>query len=226
MDRTELKAVLEAIIYIAEEPVSLDQIAIVLEGTSKEELRAALAELVETSRTAERGLEVREVASGYKISTKAEHHEIIRRFVKSLKPPLKLSLPALETLAVIAYRQPATLPEIQEIRGVNAAGVIKTLLDRKLIVTAGRKPCIGRPILYRTSREFLIRFGLKDLEELPSLEEFEELARAELGEFSEPAPARTSESATTSSESPAPETPAAVAETEEETAEDAPREQP
>lgn len=190
MDRTELKSILEAIIYIADEPVTLDQLATILEPVTKEELRAALEELIEGSRAAERGIEVRQVAGGYKISTKAEHHEVVRRFVKSLKPPLKLSLPALETLAVIAYRQPVTLPEIQAIRGVNAAGVIKTLLDRKLIVTAGRKPCIGRPILYRTSKDFLIRFGLSDLDELPSLEEFEELARAAIGEMpEEPLPA-------------------------------------
>lgn len=192
MDRNQLKAALEAVIYIAEEPITEEQLAGIFEGTSREELRAALAELMEGSRANERGIEVREVAGGYKISTKAEHHDLIRRFVKSLKAPLKLSLPALETLAVIAYRQPATLPEIQAIRGVNAVGVIKTLLDRKLIVTAGRKQCIGRPILYKTSKEFLIRFGLRDLDELPSLEEFEELARAAIGEIPEaggPAPA-------------------------------------
>ena len=226
MERTELKAILEAIIYIAEEPVTIDQLANVLAGAGREELRAALDELVEASRGAECGIEVREVAGGYKMSTKAEHHEVIRRFVKSLKLPLKLSLPALETLAVIAYRQPATLPEIQEIRGVNAAGVIKTLLDRKLIVTAGRKQCIGRPILYRTSKEFLIRFGLKDLDELPSLEEFEELARAELGDFSEPAPARTLDHATAGAESSSEQTPATVAEAGEEIAGDGSREQP
>ena len=120
---------------------------------------------------------IREVAGGYKMATKPEHHEAVRSFVKSLKPPLKLSLPALETLAVIAYKQPVTAPEIMEIRGVQGAGVLKTLLDRKLIAAAGRKNVIGKPILYKTTKEFLIQFGLKDLSELPSLKEFEEIRR-------------------------------------------------
>jgi segregation and condensation protein B len=111
------------------------------------------------------------------MATKPEHHEAVRAFVKSLKPPLKLSLPALETLAVIAYKQPVTAPEIMEIRGVQGAGVLKTLLDRKLIAAAGRKNVIGKPILYKTTKEFLIQFGLKDLSELPSLKEFEEIRR-------------------------------------------------
>jgi len=106
---------------------------------------------------------------------------VVRRFIKSLRPPLRLTMPALETLAVIAYKQPATQPEIQEIRGVNCAGVIQTLLERRLITTAGRKQVIGRPILYRTSKEFMMRFGLSDLEDLPSLKEFEALAREALG---------------------------------------------
>jgi segregation and condensation protein B len=109
------------------------------------------------------------------MSTKPEHHDIVRAFAKSLKPPIRLSLPALETLAVIAYKQPVTVPEISEIRGVDSSGVIATLLDRKLITTAGRKAVIGRPILYKTTKEFLMRFGLKDVGELPSMEEFEKL---------------------------------------------------
>src|SRR5450759_975510 len=119
-------------------------------------------------------------SGGYTMTTKAEHHEAIRNFVKSLKPPLKLSLAALETLAVIAYKQPITSPEVMEIRGVQGAGVLKTLLDRKLITTAGRKNVIGKPILYKTTREFLVQFGLKDLTELPTLKEFEELGRLAL----------------------------------------------
>jgi segregation and condensation protein B len=125
------------------------------------------------------------VAGGYQMATKAEHHEAVRNFVKSLKSPLKLSLPALETLAVIAYKQPVTGPEVMEIRGVQGAGVIKTLLDRKLIATAGRKEVIGKPILYKTTKEFLVQFGLKDLSELPSLKEFEEIRRLAFAE-SEP----------------------------------------
>jgi segregation and condensation protein B len=121
------------------------------------------------------------VANGYKFSTKVEHHEILRKYVKSLKPPVRLSKPALETLAVIAYRQPVTLPEIEEIRGVDTGGVIHTLLEKKLVVTSGRKSVVGRPILYRTSKDFLVHFGLKDVGELPSLKEFEELAKRALG---------------------------------------------
>jgi segregation and condensation protein B len=121
------------------------------------------------------------VANGYKFSTKVEHHEILRKYVKSLKPLIRLSKPALETLAVIAYRQPATLPEIEEIRGVDSGGVIHTLLEKKLVVTAGRKSVVGRPILYRTSKDFLVHFGLKEVGELPSLKEFEELAKRALG---------------------------------------------
>ena len=134
----------------------------------------------------EHGLSIREIAGGYKMATKAEHHEAVRAFVKKLTPPMKLSLPALETLAVIAYKQPVTTPEIMEIRGVQGAGVLKTLLDRKLIAEAGRKDVVGRPITYKTTKEFLVQFGLKDLKELPTLKEFEELGRLELVEESQP----------------------------------------
>jgi segregation and condensation protein B len=126
------------------------------------------------------GIEVREVAGGYRMSTKPEHHDVVRAFSKSLKPPVRLSLQALETLAVIAYKQPITVPEINDIRGVDAAGVIGTLLERKLITTAGRKAVVGRPMLYKTTKDFLLRFGLRDLNELPSLEEFEKLAAGEM----------------------------------------------
>jgi len=176
----ELKGALEAIIYAADEPATLDQIANAV-GEEKATVRAALDEMIATYATEDRGMEIRAVAGGYKFYTKPQHHEVVRRFIKSLRPPLRLTMPALETLAVIAYRQPVTGPEIQEIRGVNVSGVIKTLLEKRLIVTAGRKPVMGRPILYRSSKEFLIRFGLSDLEELPSLKEFEQLARAALG---------------------------------------------
>ncbi len=132
-------------------------------------------------RVEERGIEIRAVAGGYKLYTKPQQHDVVRRFIKSLRPPLRLTMPALETLAVIAYKQPVTSPEISEIRGVNTSGVISTLLDKRLITTAGRKEVIGRPILYKTSKEFLMRFGLSDLEELPSLKEFEALAREALG---------------------------------------------
>src|SRR5580693_2748979 len=180
MNPTELKGALEAIIYAADEPATLDQIANAVSG-EKATVRAALDEMIAAYASEERGVEIRAVAGGYKFYTKPQHHEVVRRFIKSLRPPLRLTMPALETLAVIAYRQPVTGPEIQEIRGVNVSGVIKTLLEKRLIVTAGRKPVMGRPIMYRSSKEFLIRFGLSDLEELPSLKEFEQLRRAALG---------------------------------------------
>jgi segregation and condensation protein B len=141
----------------------------------KAEIRRAIDELTADYAAADRGIEIRAIAGGYRMATKPEHHDIVRAFARSLKPPVRLSLAALETLAVIAYKQPITVPEISEIRGVDSSGVIGTLLDRKLITTAGRKQVIGRPILYKTTREFLLRFGLKDLNELPSMEEFEKL---------------------------------------------------
>jgi segregation and condensation protein B len=180
MNSTELKGALEAIIYAADEPATLEQIAKAV-GQEKVVVAAALDEMIASYAAEDRGIEIRAVAGGYKFYTKPQHHEVVRRFIKSLRPPLRLTMPALETLAVIAYRGPATGPEIQDIRGVNVSGVIKTLLEKRLIVTAGRKAVIGRPIMYRTSKEFLIRFGLSDLGELPSLKEFEQLARAALG---------------------------------------------
>jgi segregation and condensation protein B len=176
-----LKALVEGIIYVAPEPVTLDGILKVLEGEERERVKAKLEELVADYEQNAHGIQIRQVANGYKFSTKAEHHEILRKYVKSLKPPVRLSKPALETLAVIAYRQPVTVPEIEEIRGVDSGGVIHTLLEKKLVVTSGRKSVVGRPILYRTSKDFLVHFGLKDVGELPSLKEFEELAKRALG---------------------------------------------
>jgi segregation and condensation protein B len=180
-----LKAKLEAIVYAAETPISLDHIVELLnesaiaEGATEDEVksrvRVALEELIDDYAAAHRGIEIRQIAGGYRMSTKPEQHDLVREFAKSLKPPIRLSLPALETLAVIAYKQPVTVPEISEIRGVDSSGVIATLLDRKLITTAGRKAVIGRPILYKSTKEFLLRFGLKDVSELPSMEEFEKL---------------------------------------------------
>jgi segregation and condensation protein B len=189
-----IKPQIEAIIYAAEEPVTLEQITTVLkeavlaeggfeagldqkalDAEVKKRIKSAVEELAREYE-AERGMEIRQVAGGWRMGTKPEHHDVVRHFAKSLKPPVKLSLPALETLAVIAYKQPVTAPEISEIRGVDTSGVLATLLDRKLITTAGRKQVIGRPIMYKTSKDFLLRFGLKDVSELPSLEEFEKLA--------------------------------------------------
>jgi len=181
-----LKAQLEAIIYAAETPITVEQMtalvkdSVVAEGISadaeiKARVRACLEELAADYSSPDHGIEIRLVAGGYRMSTKPEQHEVVRSFAKSLKPPIRLSLPALETLAVIAYKQPVTVPEINDIRGVDSGGVIGTLLDRKLITTGGRKQVIGRPILYKTTKEFLMRFGLKDVNELPSMEEFEKL---------------------------------------------------
>lgn len=176
-----LKAILEAIVYVTDEPLSAQQIAAALERPI-DVVKRKLDELVAEYARPEHGLGIREVAGGYKMATKAEHHEAVRAFVKKLTPPLKLSLAALETLAVIAYKQPVTTPEIIEIRGVQGAGVLKTLLDRKLITESGRKNVVGKPILYKTTKEFLVQFGLKDLSELPTLKEFEELGRLSVSE--------------------------------------------
>jgi segregation and condensation protein B len=180
-----LKAQLEAIIYAAETPITLDQMLPLVKETLaaqalsdadvKLRVRSCLEELIGQYGAPDHGIEIREIAGGYRMSTKPEQYEAVRAFAKSLKPPVRLSLPALETLAVIAYKQPVTVPEINDIRGVDSGGVIGTLLDRKLITTSGRKQVIGRPILYRTTKEFLMRFGLKDVNELPSMEEFEKL---------------------------------------------------
>jgi len=174
-----LKAIIEAVIYVTDSPLSAEQIGGAL-GEPLEKVQAILAKLVADYSAPSRGLTVREVAGGYKMATKPEHHEDIRKFVRNLQPAFKLSLAALETLAVVAYKQPVTAPEIMEIRGVQGAGVLKTLLDRKLIATAGRKDVLGKPILYKTTQEFLLHFGLSSLAELPTLKEFEELGRLAL----------------------------------------------
>ena len=228
-----IKGKLEAVIYAAEEPVTLDQLMLLLkdsiasegglnvEGAEpaavqaevKSRLRAALEELIAEYGSADRGMEIRAVAGGYRMATKPEHHDIVRSFAKSLKPPIRLSLQALETLAVIAYKQPVTAPEISEIRGVDSQGVLATLIDRKLITTAGRKQVIGRPILYKTTKEFLMRFGLKDVTELPSMEEFEKLISGQEGLFSEPAPEAEAPAPTATAAAENPPTAEAAAET-------------
>jgi len=206
-----LKAQLEAIIYATETPIPLDQIlplvkeSVLAEAPGiddaevKSRVRAAIEELTTDYSGPDHGIEIRQVAGGYRMSTKPEQHDAVRAFAKSLKPPIRLSLPALETLAVIAYKQPVTVPEISEIRGVDSGGVIATLLDRKLITTAGRKAVIGRPILYKTNKEFLLRFGLKDVNELPSMEEFEKLLAESFQADLPPAASETLEAAEQSS---------------------------
>jgi segregation and condensation protein B len=181
-----LTAIIEAIVYLTDQPLSIEQIAGALKQPP-ETVAAILKELTAEFDRPEHGVAIREVAGGFSMATKPEHHDEVRAFVKNMTPPMKLSLPSLETLSVIAYRQPITAPEIMEIRGVQGAGVLKTLLDRKLIAAAGRKNVIGKPILYKTTKEFLVQFGLKDLNELPSLKEFDEIRRLSIPE--EPAAA-------------------------------------
>ncbi len=170
----ELKAIAEAMIFVADEPVSAKIIADVID-VGRDAVDKAIADLVVEYDARNGGLQLREIAAGWQIATRPEHHEQIRAYLKS-RPSAKLSLASLETLAVIAYKQPVTVPEILEIRGVQSPSAIKTLLDKRLIVAKGRKETVGRPMMYGTSKDFLIQFGLKDLSELPSIEDFQDLA--------------------------------------------------
>jgi segregation and condensation protein B len=170
----ELKPIIESLIYVSEEPITVKQLAAILEGESVPDIQTAADQLVEEFNARAGGLEVRQLAGGYRITTRLELSEYVRRYLKS-QPSARLSLAALETLAVIAYKQPITIPEILEIRGVTSTSAIKTLLDRRLIVAKGHKQVVGRPMLYGTSKDFLIHFGLNDLSELPNLEDFEDL---------------------------------------------------
>ncbi len=172
----EIVAIAEALIYVADEPLTVRTLADVLEE-EKEAVQAAVEELRREYDARDGGLQLREIAGGWQIATRTEFHDEVRRYLKT-RPSAKLSLAALETLAVIAYKQPVTVPEILEIRGVQSASAIKTLLDKKLITAKGRKETVGKPMMYGTSKDFLIQFGLKDLSELPSIEDFEDLAGA------------------------------------------------
>lgn len=169
----ELVAIVEALIFVADEPISVKLMCDVLDEDA-ETIRAAVEELGREYEARESGLQLREIAGGWQISTRTEFHEEVRKFLKT-RPSAKLSLASLETLAVIAYKQPVTVPEILEIRGVQSASAIKTLLEKRLIVAKGHKETVGRPMQYGTSKDFLIQFGLKDLSELPSIEDFEDL---------------------------------------------------
>jgi len=166
-------ALVEALIFVADEPVTAKLIAEVLDE-DKDAVKAAVEQLVAEYAERGSGLQIREIAGGFQLATRTELHEEIRAFLKT-RPSAKLSIASLETLAVIAYKQPVTVPEILEIRGVQSATSIKTLLDKRLIVAKGRKEAVGRPMMYGTSKEFLIQFGLNDLSELPSIEDFEDL---------------------------------------------------
>ncbi|HEY2930571.1 MAG TPA: SMC-Scp complex subunit ScpB [Acidobacteriota bacterium] len=187
MEKSELKQILQALVFVADEPLTLNQLREVFPDEDVALLKDSMEEMIREFNEFHKGMEIREIASGYRISTRPEHHEWVRRYLKT-KPSAKLSLAALETLAVIAYKQPVTFPEILEIRGIKSSTAVKTLLDKKLIETRGRKKVVGRPILYGTSTDFLVHFGLKDLAELPTLEEFEELLHAETGSVSEITP--------------------------------------
>ena len=169
----ELVALVEALVFVADEPITTKLLAEVLDE-DRESVQAAIEELTREYEDRDSGLQIREIAGGWQLATRTELHEEVRRFLKT-RPSAKLSLASLETLAVIAYKQPVTVPEILEIRGVQSASAIKTLLDKRLIVAKGRKEAVGRPMQYGTSKEFLVQFGLKDLSELPSIEDFEDL---------------------------------------------------
>jgi segregation and condensation protein B len=173
----ELKPIIESLVFVSEDPITARQIGALLEGERAEDVEAACKQLLEEFNARGGGLEMRVLAGGYRITTRTEFSEYVRRYLKS-QPSARLSIAALETLAVIAYRQPITIPEILEIRGVTSTSAIKTLLDRRLIVAKGHKEVVGRPMLYGTSKEFLIQFGLGDLSELPNLEDFEDLMNA------------------------------------------------
>jgi segregation and condensation protein B len=170
----ERVAIIEALIFVSEEPISAKTVAELLRE-ERSVVDAALAELSQEFNGRNGGLQLREVAGGWQFATRPEYHEHVRAFLRS-RPSAKLSIASLETLAVIAYKQPVTVPEILEIRGVQSPSSIKTLLDKKLIVAKGRKDTVGRPMMYGTSKEFLMQFGLKDLSELPSMEDFQDLA--------------------------------------------------
>jgi segregation and condensation protein B len=170
----ERMAIIEALIFVSEEPLSAKTMAEVLRE-DREVVEAALAELAKEFNDRNGGLQLRELAGGWQFATRPEYHEHVRAYLKS-RPSAKLSIASLETLAVIAYKQPVTVPEILEIRGVQSPSSIKTLLDKKLIVAKGRKETVGRPMMYGTSKDFLIQFGLKDLSELPSMEDFQDLS--------------------------------------------------
>lgn len=174
--RDELKPAIEALLFVADEPLPFKQLCKLLGDVADESVMWALSELAAEYDARGSGMEIREIAGGWRISTRPQNHEFIRKYLKS-RPSARLSLPALETLAVIAYKQPITVPEVLEIRGVTSSSAIKTLLEKRLIVTKGRKETVGRPMMYGTSKEFLIQFGLKNLSELPSIEDFEDLTQ-------------------------------------------------
>ena len=180
MSEVKLRPIIEALIYLAEEPLTVESMVKILGKENEDSIRKLVKELKDFYQKSDSGIEIKEVADGFKMSTKPEYHDWVQKYIKYRKGPVRLSLAALETLAVIAYKQPVTLPEIQDVRGVNAVGVMKNLIEKKLVTTGGRKNVIGRPILYRTTKDFLLQFGLKNLSELPNLEEYKEMVQASI----------------------------------------------
>jgi len=179
METRELQEILEAIIYVAEDPIKPEQFKEVFPEEDFNNIELALKNLVDEFNSRPGGMLIREVAGGFRMTTRPEHHEFVRAYLKS-RPNAKLSMAALETLAVVAYKQPVTIAEILAIRGKKSTSALQTLLEKKLVSIVGRKQVVGRPILYGTSKEFLIHFGLKDLSELPTLEEFAQMAGDQL----------------------------------------------
>jgi segregation and condensation protein B len=175
----EVRAIVEALIFASPEPLTPREIGKVLPGVAKEAWEAAVEELKADYARAGRGLQLVEVAAGYQITTRPELNDHVRELLDP-RSPTRLSIQALETLAVIAYKQPVTLPEVIDLRGVKSGGVLKTLLEKRLIRIVGRKEVVGRPMLYGTTKEFLLHFGLRDLAELPKIEEFAEVLGEEV----------------------------------------------
>lgn len=174
MPGKSLKAIVESLIFVHDQPLSLDRLALILEEHERAAIRQALEELVEEYGASERGIILAQVAGGYQLRSRPEHADYIRRLTKS--KGVKFSQSALETLAIIAYRQPVTRAEVEYLRGVDSGGVLKSLLEKKLLRILGKKDVPGKPLIYGTSREFLELFGLKDLASLPTLKEIQELA--------------------------------------------------
>jgi segregation and condensation protein B len=177
MDDRELKPIVEALLFVAAEPIAMNKLCEILDGVERERVAACLDELREQYRRGDHGLTVAEVAGGYQLVTVPEAAPWLRKLA-AVKAPPRLSKPALETLAIIAYKQPLTRPEVESIRGVDVAGVVKTLMDRRLVKIVGRKDVPGRPMMFGTTKEFLYAFGLRDLTDLPTLKDFVEIARA------------------------------------------------
>lgn len=178
MEDQEAKPILEALFFVSPEPLSIERLQEVLEGMDRARIQSLLEMMANEYEQNGHGLQLVEVAGGYQLTTKPECAPWIRR-MDEIRTASRLSKPALETLAIIAYKQPITRPEIEEIRGVDTSGVVKTLLERRLIKITGRREAAGRPLLYGTTKEFLGYFGLRDLSGLPSLKEFKEVAQAE-----------------------------------------------